>query len=384
MHLSQPFLDAAFAFSKALSGATAPPDRWKRCTARTDGALGFMTGRAFVDVAFSAEQLQASKAMIAGIKTAFKGNLKGLSWMDAATQQKAAEKADAVYDMIGYPDWIQCDRVDPSPGGKCPKTLATYYASFAVGDGDSYFQVHENGAKFDVAQNIADLSKPVDKFRWGMSPPTVNAYYSPSKNEIVFPAGILQPPFYHGHEALAALNFGGIGSVIGHELTHGFDDQGARYDKDGNLEPWWPAGVTAAFKLKTQCIEAEYDHFMFDNEHVNGKLTLGENIADNGGIKQSYTAWQAAAAAAGAAGTQRLPGLPDYGPAQLFFISYAQVWCNAIRPEEAKRLLVVDPHAPHKWRVNGVMQNQPSFAEAFQCAAGTPMNPGAGKRCTVW
>ena len=163
-----------------------------------------------------------------------------------------------------------------------------------------------------------------------------------------------------------------------------FDDQGARYDAAGNLEPWWPAGVTQAFEAKTRCIEAEYDHFLFDDGHVNGHLTLGENIADNGGIKQSFTAWKAAAAAAGAAGARRLPGLQGHSPEQLFFLSYAQVWCNAIRPAEAKRLLVTDPHSPHKWRVNGVMQNQPSFAEAFGCAAGTAMNPGPGKRCTVW
>ena len=315
------------------------------------------------------------------IKSAFKGNLAGLSWMDAATQALAAAKADKVFDMIGYPDWIKCDSVG---GSKCPKTLATYYANFDVGASSSYFEAHENGAKFDVARNIADLAKPVDKFRWGMSPPTVNAYYSPSKNEIVFPAGILQPPFWHGEDALSALNFGGIGSVIGHELTHGFDDQGAQYNANGNLEPWWPPSVTAAFKEKTMCIEHEYAHFEFDGSPVNGHLTLGENIADNGGIKQSYTAWKAVNAAAGAAGARRLPGLSEHSPEQLFFISYAQVWCNAIRPQEAKRLLVVDPHSPHKFRVNGVMQNQPAFAAAFQCAEGTAMNPGPAKRCSVW
>ena len=289
-----------------------------------------------------------------------------------------------------------------------------YYADLEVGAADGNYAVYRKAQQWDVARNIRDLDQPVDKYRWGMSPPTVNAYYSPSKNLIAFPAGILQPPFWHGAEALDALNYGGIGSVIGHELTHGFDDSGARYDADGNLKEWWPEQVSATFRARTACVANEYAAFSVGEDHVNGtpprgrapagpssssslvfrtcanrcrrpcrrpgNLTLGENIADNGGIKQSFTAWSRAAAGS----TARLPGLPELSPQQLFFVSFAQVWCGTRRPASAHRAILTDPHSPHRFRVNGVMMNTQPFADAFQCPVGSPMSPKAGGKCAVW
>ena len=195
-----------------------------------------------------------------------------------------------------------------------------------------------------------------------------------------FPAGILQPPFWYGEEAISAVNYGGIGAVIGHELTHGFDDQGANYDGHGNLTTWWPEHVKSSFDAKTQCISAEYSHFKIaTGEHVNGNLTTGENIADNGGIKMAFEAWKASKPSGA-----RLPGLPHAAPEQLFFLSFAQVWCGTTRPEKAHQRILTDPHAPHRFRVNGVMRNSAAFADAFQCAVGTPMNPPDEERCVVW
>lgn len=191
----------------------------------------------------------------------------------------------------------------------------------------------------------------------------------------------LQPPFYYGPAALSALNYGGIGSVIGHELTHGFDDQGSEYDGTGNLTAWWPESVRAAFRQRTSCVADEYSAFdLASGEHVNGNLTLGENIADNGGVKLSHAAWRASAPD----DFSRLPGMPDLTPEQLFFLGYAQVWCGVNRPAEAHRRIFTDPHSPHRFRVNGVMRDSEEFATAFGCPVGAPLNPQAAEKCVVW
>lgn len=288
--------------------------------------------------------------------------------MDSNTRAAAAIKADLVYDMIGYPEWVANETA-----------LTAHYESMAINASTSHFENYVESARFDVLTDLRDLDLPVDKKRWGMTPPTVNAYYSPTKNEIVFPAGILQPPFWHGADALTAINYGGIGMVIGHELTHGFDDQGANYDGHGNLTTWWPSTVKESFDKKTSCIQKEYSSFTTPSgEHVNGNLTTGENIADNGGIKMSYNAWQATAPNMVA----RLPGLPDTTPAQLFFLSFAQVWCGTIRPELAHQRILTDPHSPGRYRVNGVMRNSDAFAQAFGCPRGRGLNPT--DKCIVW
>ena len=367
--LSSAFVDASFTLSKALTGVKEPQERWKTCVGRTDSALGFVVGRAFVDALFPASSREAAVEMIAGIKTAFSANLPSVAWMDNATRHAAAMKADLVYEMIGYPPYITNDTA-----------LGEHYAAMAieVNSTQSYFSAALAANRFEVRTNILDLDVPVDRTRWGMSPPTVNAYYSPLKNEIVFPAGILQAPFWHGAGAISALNYGGIGAVIGHELTHGFDDQGAEYDGHGTLTKWWPESVKAAFDEKTQCISAEYSKFSIaSGEHVNGNLTTGENIADNGGIKMAYNAWQASGPPA-----SRLPGLPTTTPEQLFFLSFAQVWCGVQRPEQAHQSILTDPHSPHRFRVDGVMRNSVEFANAFGCPVGSPLNPP--DKCVVW
>ena len=371
-HLSQDFVDAQFELSKVTQGVKAQTERWKTCVSRTDSALGYLTGRAFVDHAFSPESLRSTLTMIGGIKDAFRANLPAVEWMDDPTRQAAHVKVDQNANMIGYPEWILNDTA-----------VAEYYAAMPFGASSTYFDGHKQANRFEIRLNILDIDIPVDRYRWGMSPPTVNAYFSPTKNEIVFPAGILQPPFYHGHEGIDAINFGGIGAVIGHELTHGFDDQGARYDGTGKLRAWWSPEVVDAFYARTRCVSNEYSHFTMNTgqviENVNGNLTLGENIADNGGIKLAYNAWYRLHKD----GNERLPGLPQYTGEQLFFMSYAQVWCGTIRPSSAHARLLTDPHSPSRYRVNGVVQNVPAFAAAFQCPVGARMNrPEA--RCTVW
>jgi len=307
--------------------------------------------------------------MIGGIKAAFRTALPTLEWMDAPSATVADRKAELVYNMIGYPDWIADDA-----------KLRAHYSELGAGVNRSYFDWLMLATTFEVNESVRDLSRPVDKRRWSMSAPTVNAYYSPAKNLIAFPAGILQPPFWHGESALSALNYGAVGSVIGHELTHGFDDVGSQYDTAGNLSPWWSKAVEQSFAARTGCLRAQYSQLSNDNgEPINANLTMGENIADNGGVKSSYSAWMAAG---GGVDSERLPGLPQYSSEQLFFLSYAQVWCGSVRSSEAHRQILSDPHSPHRARVNAVLQNTPAFSKAFDCPAGSAMNPVA--KCAVW
>lgn len=370
-HLSRRYIEAGFEFKKALSDTPEMPERWKLCVGRTDNNVGYATGRLFVDEFFSSASRDAALRMIHGIKMEFRSKLPTLDWLDEAGARFAAHKVQHVYDMIGYPDWITDDQ-----------RLASYYAELEPGPNASYFEWLRRATAFEVNENIRDLSRPVDRKRWGMTAPTVNAYYSPAKNLIAFPAGILQPPFWYGETALSALNFGGVGSVIGHELTHGFDDQGAKYDAEGNLAPWWSADVELKFLERTKCLGAQYSQLTNDEgEHIDGNLTMGENIADNGGIRLSHAAWLASGGGAGNDALS-LPGLPGYSADQLFFLAYAQVWCGSVRPSEAHKHILSDPHSPHRARVNAVLQNTPAFAEAFSCPVGSTMNPT--DRCAVW
>ena len=370
-HLTVAYQNIQFTFSKTVYGVQAKSDRWKKCVSRTDSSVGFSLGQLYVDKTFGGNSREIALEMIGDIRTVFEARLTGLSWMDAATQAKAKEKAEAVQHKIGYPDDL-----------KTNEELDVYYASLENIKGNTYFNNMIQARLFETRNNMKTLNQPVDRNKWSMTPPTVNAYYSPSYNEIVFPAGILQSPFFNKNY-LKANNFGGIGVVIGHELTHGFDDQGSQYDKDGNLNTWWPSSVTTSFKERTTCISKQYSDFAIaDGEHVNGNLTLGENIADNGGLVQAFGAYRAWVARNNQGEEPSLPGLMDLTANQLFFVSFASVWCGNAREGEAHRLLVTDPHSPGKYRVIGTLSNSEDFAREFNCNVGSRMNPE--KKCAVW
>uniref|UniRef100_A0A8C5PBL5 endothelin-converting enzyme 1 n=1 Tax=Leptobrachium leishanense TaxID=445787 RepID=A0A8C5PBL5_9ANUR len=340
--------------------------RWQTCLSNTDDTLGFALGSLFVKSTFDKNSKSIAEQMIAEIREAFEQALAGLTWMDEKTKKAAKNKADAIYDMIGFPDFI----LDS-------KELDEVYDGFEVSE-DSFFQNMLNFYNFSAKLMAEQLRKPPNREQWSMTPQTVNAYYLPNKNEIVFPAGILQAPFYAPTHP-KALNFGGIGVVMGHELTHAFDDQGREYDEDGNLRPWWQNSSLEAFKNRTECMVDQYNSYSINGEKVNGRQTLGENIADNGGLKAAYHAYKSWLHKYGE--EKRLPGVALTNH-QLFFVGFAQVWCSVRTPESSHEALVTDPHSPAKFRVIGTLSNSKDFAEHFSCPAGTPMNPG--KHCDVW
>uniref|UniRef100_A0A8C4D919 endothelin-converting enzyme 1 n=1 Tax=Dicentrarchus labrax TaxID=13489 RepID=A0A8C4D919_DICLA len=336
--------------------------RWQTCIGNTDDTLGFALGALFVKATFDKHSKEIAEEMINEIRTAFKDALDRLNWMDDHTRQAAKDKADAIYDMIGFPEFI----LDS-------KELDDVYD----GVNDSFFQNMLNFYNFSSRVMADQLRKTPNKDQWSMTPPTVNAYYMPTKNGIVFPAGILQAPFY-AHDHPKALNFGGIGVVMGHELTHAFDDQGREYDKEGNLRPWWQNSSVEAFRQRTECMVDQYSRYLVNGEHVNGKQTLGENIADNGGLKAAYHAYRSWVQKSGE--EKRLPAV-NLTNDQLFFVGFAQVWCSVRTPESAHEGLVTDPHSPPRYRVIGTLANSPDFSRHFNCPEGTPMN--TGKRCEV-
>lgn len=349
--------DERFAYeSKALTGATADRPRWKKCVAFADDQLGEAMGEVFVNETFGKDGKERTLAMVVAVEQAFDKNLDRLSWMDDATRAEARAKVKKMSNKIGYPDkWRDYSK------------YTTSAKSFLVN--------YQNGITFAVNRDLAKIGKPIDKNEWYMSPPTVNAYNDGQMNEIVFPAGILQPPFFN-KDAPDAVNFGAMGMVVGHEITHGFDDEGRKLDKDGNLRDWWSAEAGKKFEEKTQCIVKQYDDSIaLEDIHVNGKLTLGENTADLGGLKVSLQAmaeWQKA----------RAPATSPYSQHQLFFLGYAQSWCSKYRPENARLRAATDPHAPPFLRVNNPLANLPEFAAAFGCKQGEPMVRAA--RCEVW
>ncbi|XP_011801225.1 PREDICTED: endothelin-converting enzyme 2 [Colobus angolensis palliatus] len=340
--------------------------RWQTCISNTDDALGFALGSLFVKATFDRQSKEIAEGMISEIRTAFEEALGQLVWMDDKTRQAAKEKADAIYDMIGFPDFILE-----------PKELDDVYDGYEVSE-DSFFQNMLNLYNFSAKVMADQLRKPPSRDQWSMTPQTVNAYYLPTKNEIVFPAGILQAPFYARNHP-KALNFGGIGVVMGHELTHAFDDQGREYDKEGNLRPWWQNESLAAFRNHTACMEEQYNQYQVNGERLNGRQTLGENIADNGGLKAAYNAYKAWLRKHGE--EQQLPavGLTNH---QLFFVGFAQVWCSVRTPESSHEGLVTDPHSPARFRVLGTLSNSRDFLRHFGCPVGSPMNPG--QLCEVW
>jgi len=357
--LPNSFLNENFDFyGKTLTGAQEMRPRWKRCVDYTDSQLGEALGRIYVEQTFGAEGKARTLKMVDAIEKAMGQDLEKLPWMTATTKKEAVAKLHAITNKIGYPDkWRD-------------------YSSVIIKRDDHM----GNGYRADEAEfqrQLDKIGKPVDRLEWVMTPPTVNAYYDPQMNNINFPAGILQPPFFD-RTADDALNFGGIGMVIGHELTHGFDDEGRQFDPAGNLRDWWTSTDAKAFEERAACIADEYSNFsVAPGANVNGKLTLGENTADNGGVRIAMMALMNTLTKEQAA--KRIDG---FTPEQRFFLSFGQIWCSNDR-EEAQRLQVsVDPHSPARFRVNGVVQNSPEFQKAFSCKVGQPMV--RQNACRVW
>jgi putative endopeptidase len=359
--LSQPFVDANFKLQQKLTGQEQIQARWKRCVNLTDHELGEALGQRYVDATFGPESKQRMLQMVDALEKSLDEDIFGLSWMSDETKKQAKVKLEAIRNKIGYPEaWRD-------------------YASVVIKPGDLLGNVERANA-FEAKRQIVKIDKPLDRKEWGMTPPTVNAYYSSSFNEIVFPAGILQPPFFD--KAMDdAVNFGGIGLVIGHELTHGFDDQGRKFDPQGNLHDWWTGQDGKEFEKRASCIADEYSNFVaVDDLKLNGKLTLGENTADNGGARIALAALEHMIAddKSGKEG-QKIDG---YTPEQRFFLGFGRVWCERRRPEVARLRVLTDPHSPGKYRVNGVLQNMPEFQRAWGCKASQPMV--AENACHVW
>jgi putative endopeptidase len=359
--LSDAFVNENFEFwSKYMRGQKELEARWKRCTAYTDGALGEALGQLYVDKNFPPAAKVATLELVNGVEAAMGQDLKSLSWMSDETKKKADEKLMKVTNKIGYPDkWRD-------------------YSSVKI-DRNDFLGNTLRASEFEVRRELKKIGEPMDKTEWGMTPPTVNAYYSPSENNINFPAGILQVPFY-GATRDNAVNYGGIGAVIGHELTHGFDDQGAKFNGDGNLTNWWTDSDKAEFEKRTDCLVNEYAKFSpVPDVFLNGKLTLGENTADNGGVKLSFMAMQNYMKAKPNAIKKNVEG---FTPEQRFFLGYAQVWCQNVTPQSSRMLAITDPHSPGEFRVNGVVVNSDAFQQAFGCKAGQPMV--STNKCQAW
>jgi len=358
--LSDAFVQENFSFyGQYLAGQKEIQPRWKRCVQTTDGLLGEALGKPYVDETFGADGKARMLKMVNALEASLGQDIQGLDWMTPETKKQAIVKLHAITNKIGYPD-----------------TWRDYSSVKIVRD--DFLGNSERARAFEIKRNLDKIGKPLDKKEWGMTPPTVNAYYSSANNDINFPAGILQPPFFD-KDADDAVNFGGIGVVIGHELTHGFDDQGSKFDAQGNLTNWWTDADRAEFEKRTTCVADEYSSFVaVDDVHLNGRLTLGENTADNGGLRIALAALHEAMAK----GDKVAPEKDGYTPDQRFFIGFAQVWCQNATPESSRLLAKTDPHSPGQYRTNGTLQNSPDFAKAFGCKAGQKMV--SQNACHVW
>lgn len=364
--LSKPFREASKILRKALVGSVGGESPWRYCVSDTNEVIGFALGVMFVREVFHGESKPMAESMINEIRDAFKENLPFLKWMDPETRKLAKEKADAITDMIGFPLFI----LDP-------KQLDQKYDGMEFGE-DTYFDNNIEVGQFALLTNMRKLDKPTNRSEWKMTPPTVNAYYTPTKNQIVFPAGILQAPFYDPYYP-KSLNFGAMGVVMGHELTHAFDDQGREYDKHGNLHQWWKNSTLESFRERTQCIVDQYSSYEINGENLNGKQILGENIADNGGLKAAFHAYKDWVISHPM--ELPLPAVPLTNN-QLFFVGFAQVWCSTSTPEAMHLQIVNDPHSPAKFRVIGSLSNSADFAREFKCSPKSAMNPE--NKCEVW
>jgi putative endopeptidase len=361
-YLSKPFADEHFAFyDQKLNGQKEQRVRWKRVLDAINANMGMALGELYVAVAFPPESKARAKELVSNLQDALKARIEKLDWMSADTKTKAIEKWGTFLPKIGYPDkWRDWSGLRIVP--------------------DNYYANVEAAAKYDYQYEISKVGKPTDRLEWGMTPQTVNAYYNPTDNTINFPAAILQPPFFDAN-ADDAINYGGIGAVIGHEATHGYDDEGSQFDAKGNNVNWWTKEDREKFDARTDKLVKQFDSYeALPGKHVNGKLTLGENIADLGGLNVAFDALQ-----------EDLRKHPDrnksvdgYTPDQRFFLNFARVWRGNILPQRQEVLLNADPHAPAKFRAIAAPSNMPQFAEAFECKSGDPMVRGGDKQVKIW
>jgi putative endopeptidase len=358
--LADEFVQEDFKFQQALTGQQQIQARWKRCINATDSSLGEALGQPYVDETFGTDGKQRMLKMVDALESALNHDISELPWMTAATKKEALIKLQAIRNKIGYPDKFRD------------------YSNLTIVRGDLLANL-SHAIEFESNRQLQKIGKPVDRAEWGMTPPTVNAYYSGDKNEIVFPAGILQPPFFD-RSMDDPINFGAIGLVIGHELTHGFDDEGRKFDPKGNLRDWWTEEDGKEFDKRAGCVADEYSSFVsVDDIHLNGKLTLGENTADNGGARIALMAMHDYMAQSQQDPNKKIDG---YTPDQRYFLGFSRVWCENITPELLRLGARTDPHSPGRWRVNGVVRNMPEFQKAFSCKSGQPMAPA--NACRVW
>ncbi|HET7583713.1 MAG TPA: M13 family metallopeptidase [Gemmatimonadaceae bacterium] len=358
--LSSAFVNEDFNFNRNFTGATELLPRWRRCLQATNAALGEALGQEYVRRTFTPAAKKRALEMVNNLQAALRDHIEGAAWMSDTTKQRAIAKLQAFTKKIGYPDkWRDYSTLEVKPGAFVENLL--------------------RARSWETARNLEKIGRPVDRTEWGMTPPTVNAYYNPSMNEIVFPAGILQPPFFDPN-ADDAVNYGGMGAVIGHEMTHGFDDQGRQFDAQGNLRDWWTAADAEQYKSRAERVSDQFDGYTVvdSTTHVNGKLTLGENIADLGGLTIAYAALEKALA-----GKPRTK-IDGFTPEQRFFLSWAQVWRQRARPEYLRSMVATNPHSPGVWRVNGPLSNMPEFAKAFGCKAGDPMVRPPEQQAQIW
>ncbi|WP_253405052.1 M13 family metallopeptidase [Pontibacter sp. HSC-36F09] len=358
-YLSSDFVDANFAFTQTLSGQKVQTPRWQRMSQLTDGTIGELLGQLYVEKHFKPEAKARMDEMIANLIKAYEIRIKGLDWMSAETKDKALAKLATFRPKVGYPEkWKTYDGLEVNR--------------------NAFFQNVRNAGQWGYNDMISQLGKPVDRTKWGMTPPTVNAYYSPVMNEIVFPAGILQFPFFDPN-ADDAVNYGGIGAVIGHEISHGFDDSGSQYDKDGNLRNWWTDADRARFQEKADQLVAQYNGYtVLDSIHVNGKLTLGENIGDLGGLSAAYEAFKMTKQGKG---KKKIDG---FTPDQRFFLAWAQVWRTNILPETAAQLILTDSHSPGMYRTIGAPVNMDAWYKAFNVKPGDKLYKSPEERIRIW
>ncbi|UOG76144.1 M13 family metallopeptidase [Hymenobacter tibetensis] len=361
--LPKAYGDEAFRFSQVLSGAKQQQPRWKRMNRATDGALGEAFGQLYVDKAFTPETKAKALQMVSNIREAMADHIRQVDWMSETTKQEALKKLNSFTVKIGYPDkWKD-------------------YSALTISR-ESYLKNVLAARKWAALDNASKLGKPIDRNEWGMTPPTVNAYYNPPMNEIVFPAGIMQPPFFDPN-ADDAVNYGGMGAVIGHEITHGFDDQGRQYDSEGNLKDWWTKEDADKFNQRADMVGKQYSAFQpLDSVFVNGKLTMGENLADLGGLTIAYSALQKQLEKQ--YGTAPRPKYDGLTPEQRFFLSWAQVWRTNARPEYIRQQVQTDPHSPAQFRTNGPLMNMPQFYEAFGCKEDAKMVRAQTERAKIW
>ena len=360
--LTQAFVEEDFLFNgKYMSGQQEMEPRWKRCVKATDQNLGMALGQLYVDRTFGTAGKERTLKMVKAIENAMQQDIGQLTWMSDTTKKQAYVKLNTIVNNIGYPDqWRD-------------------YSTVSI-ESDDYAGNTARATAFEVKRQYNKIDKPTDRKDWSMTPPTVNAYYRPPMNDINFPAGILQPPFY-GKLMDDAVNYGGIGVVIGHELTHGFDDQGRKYDAQGNFRDWWTPEDGKEFEKRADCMANEYSNFVAVKDDkgevkLNGKLTLGENTADNGGLKLAYMALTEII------GNTPVKAIDGYTPQQRFFLAYGQIWCQNVTDQEARKRALTDPHSPGRFRVNGAVQNSAAFQQAFGCKAGQPMV--SENACRVW